>query len=92
MRIGLTDPDRASAATWAARILIVTVILLTLLFGLLWPILAERPSDRLTAQLGVACSHMVAQIAQIGQAPARVDAYYWPAAHPECWSAVGVNP
>jgi len=87
MRIELTDPDRASAATWAARILIVTFILLTLLLGLLWPILAERPSDRLTAKLGVACSHMVAQIG----GPARGDAYYW-AAHPECWSAGQVNP
>jgi len=91
MRIGLTRLDRASAATWAARILVVTFILLTLLLGLLWPILAERPSDRLTAKLGVACSHMVAQIGQIGQAPARGDAYYWPAAHPECWSTAGVN-
>jgi cyanate permease len=88
MRIALTQLDRASAATWAARILVVTFILLTLLLGLLWPILAERPSDRLTAKLGVACSHMVAQI---GQAPSRGDAYYW-AAHPECWSAAGVNP
>ena len=88
MQIGLTHLDRASATTWAARILVVTFILLTLLLGLLWPILAERPSDRLTAKLGVACSHMVAQI---GQGPARGDAYYW-AAHPECWSAGQVNP
>ena len=91
MRIRLTHPNSASAATWAAGILIVIFILLTLLLNLFWPILAERSSDRLTAKLGVACSHMVAHI---GQAPARGDfAHYLPAAHPECWSAAaGVKP
>jgi hypothetical protein len=91
MRIRLTHPNSASAAMWAARILIVAFILLTLLLGIFWPILAERTSDRLTAKLGVACSHMVAHI---GQAPARGDfAHYLPAAHPECWSAAaGVKP
>jgi cyanate permease len=90
MRIGLTHLDCTSAATRAARILIVIFILLTLLLGLLWPILVERPSDRLTAKLGVACSHMVAQI---GQASARGGdfAYYWPAAYLECWSTAGVK-
>jgi cyanate permease len=86
MRIRLTHPNRASAATWAARIL-VTFILLTLLLGLFWPILAERSSDRLTAKLGVACSQMVAHI---GQAPAR--AGDWPAIHPQCWPAAGEKP
>jgi len=87
MRIRLTHPNRTSAARWAARILTVTFILL----GLFWPILAERPSDRLTAKLGVACSRTVAHI---GPALVRDGdfAHYWPAAHPECWPAAEVKP